>query len=367
VTMPLKNIRVLDFSSLLPGPLATLWLLQAGAEVIKIEHPEGGDEMRQLDALLGEPGHIFEMLNRGKRSIAINLKEAGAIEKLAPLIRESDILVEQFRPGVMERLGLGYQSLKAINPGLIYCSITGYGQEGENSDKAGHDINYQAESGLLELSVGPEGQPVLPPLLAADIAGGSWPAVMNIMLALYAREQTGEGNYLDISMTNSLDPFLFWAKAMTVTRGKSPEPGRELFTGGSPRYQLYQTKDDRTLAVGAIEERFWRDFCNAISLPKEQIDDTDDPEGTLLAVRQRVSERTGSEWESVFAGRDLCCSLVVTVKELCQKSGSIDFKNASGLKSKESGIELPLAPAYHADNTTRSSPALGEDNSFFLV
>lgn len=353
----------MDFSSLLPGPLATLWLHRAGAEVIKIEHPKGGDEMRQLDRLIGQPGHIFKMLNGGKKSLAIDLKQPDAFERLVPLIEESDLLVEQFRPGVMKRLGLGYQRLQAINPGLIYCSITGYGQEGAHSNRAGHDINYQAESGLLGLSAPSEGKPVLPSLLAADIAGGSWPAVMNIMLALYQRERTGEGCYLDISMVNSLDPFLFWAKAVTVKTGEPPAPGRALFTGGSPRYQLYKTRDDRTLAVGAIEERFWRAFCDAIALPEELIDDTHDPEATLDQVSQRIRERTALEWESVFEGRDLCCSVAATVDELIEQQSKRGSTSLSGNTPPYSGVQinLPLASVFERDVDDQLAPRLGDD------
>ncbi len=362
MTMPLKNIRVLDFSSLLPGPLATLWLLQAGAEVIKIEHPEGGDEMRQLDALLGEPGHIFEMLNRGKRSIAINLKEAGAIEKLAPLIRESDILVEQFRPGVMERLGLGYQSLKVINPGLIYCSITGYGQKDENSGKAGHDINYQAQSGLLGLSAGRDGRPVMPSALVADIAGGSWPAVMNILLALYARQSTGEGCYLDISMTRGLDPFLFWAKAIVEKRDAPPTAGRELFTGGSPRYQIYQTRDGQSLAVGALEDRFWKAFCDAISLPEEFCDEKHSPASVKEAVGVMIRQRTAEEWKEIFGDRDLCCSFLVTLgeEEPNEDEVKMEYHGNSG------ELNLPLSSQMAKPGRTKA-PDLGEANKIYFV
>src|SRR3954462_8058065 len=195
---PLKGICVLDFSTLLPGPLATLMMAEAGAEVIKIERPGHGDEMRSYVPKFGADSVNFALLNRGKRSIAIDLKAQGAIEKLTPLIGRADVVVEQFRPGVMDRLGLGYEALRAINPRIVYCAITGYGQYGPRADVAAHDLNYVAEAGMLGLTRSAEGAPVLPAAFVADIAGGTSPAVVNILLALRERDATGAGCKLDI-------------------------------------------------------------------------------------------------------------------------------------------------------------------------
>src|SRR6059058_6089906 len=170
---PLNGIRVLDFSTLLPGPLATLILTEAGAEVIKIERPGRGDEMRSYSPKFGSDSVNFALLNRGKRSVAIDLKARGALDALRPLIESADIVVEQFRPGVMDRLGLGYEALKALNPRIVYCAITGYGQHGPRANVAAHDLNYIAETGLLTLSAGSDGAPILPPALIADIGGGT--------------------------------------------------------------------------------------------------------------------------------------------------------------------------------------------------
>src|SRR5262245_1953715 len=176
---PLAGIRVLDFSTLLPGPLATLLLAESGAEVIKIERPGRGDEMRSYVPKFGADSVNFAMLNRGKRSIAIDLKAPDAIPRMRPLLESADVVVEQFRPGVMDRLGLGYEALKAINPRIIYCAITGWGQTGPKADIAAHDLNYVAESGMLALAAGADGAPVVPSALVADIAGGTYPAVIN--------------------------------------------------------------------------------------------------------------------------------------------------------------------------------------------
>jgi alpha-methylacyl-CoA racemase len=203
---PLAGIKVIDFSTLLPGPLASLILAEAGAAVVKVERQGDGDELRGYEPRFGAASVGFALLNRGKRSVALDLKANGARERLLPLLRAADVLIEQFRPGVMDRLGLGYAALATINPRLIYCSITGYGQQGPKAQMAGHDLNYLAETGLLHFAAGADGAPVVPPTLIADIAGGSYPAVLNILLALRARDASGRGCHLDIAMTDHLFP-----------------------------------------------------------------------------------------------------------------------------------------------------------------
>ncbi len=252
----LSGLRVLDFSSLVPGPMATLLLAEAGAEIIKVERPDRGDEMRSYVPKFGDDSANFAILNRGKKSIAVDLKEPDGLARLAPLLSRTDILVEQFRPGVMNRLGLGYEAVASRKPDIIYCSITGYGQDGVQSKRAGHDLNYIAETGLLALNPGTTDAPVIPPALIADIAGGAYPAIVNILLALRRRDQTGEGAHLDISMADNLFPFLYWALAEGQASGRWPGRGEALVTGGSPRYRLYPTSDGRFVAVGAIEEKF---------------------------------------------------------------------------------------------------------------
>src|SRR3712207_4830385 len=190
MVLPLAGLTVLDFSTLLPGPLATLMLAEAGAEVIKVEKP-GGEDMRRFPPKVGSDAAPFAVLNAGKKSVVADLKTEEGRRSLAPLIERADILVEQFRPGVMDRLGLGYEAVRRINPRIVYCSITGYGQTGPRSGEAGPDINYQALAGLLSLS------PTMPAALVADIAGGAMPAVMNILLALRQRDVSGEGSRLD--------------------------------------------------------------------------------------------------------------------------------------------------------------------------
>jgi crotonobetainyl-CoA:carnitine CoA-transferase CaiB-like acyl-CoA transferase len=311
---PLGGCLVLDFSTLLPGPLATLLLAEAGAEVVKIERP-GGDEMRGWEPKWGSQSLDFALLNRGKKSVVLDLKDARQREQLKPLMARADVLVEQFRPGVMTRLGLDYASVSAINPRIVYCSITGYGQTGPRRDAAAHDVNYIAESGLLSLSMGSPSHPVLPPALIADIAGGSYPAVMNILLALRERERTARGCYLDVSMSDNLFTLTYWAIGRGFATGDWPGNGDALVTGGSPRYQLYPTRDGRMLAVGAIEQRFWDTFCDLVGLDPELRDDSRDPSATIARLRDIIARETAATWSSRIAGRDCCCSIVATIEE----------------------------------------------------
>jgi len=363
---PLEGIRVIDFSTLLPGPLATLLLAEAGAEVIKIERPGDGDEMRLYGPKLGTDGVNFALLNRGKRSIAIDLKAPGALARLRPLIERADILVEQFRPGVMERLGLGPATLEAVNPRLIYCAITGYGQTGPKAGVAGHDLNYCADSGLLSLAAGSDGAPVVPAALVADIAGGAYPAVINILLALQRRAVTGTGCRLDVSMTDSLAPFLFWAMGAGLAAGRWPKPAGELLSGGSPRYRLYRTADDRFVATAALEDRFWASFCDAIGLPARLRDDRVDVGATTAAVADLVQADSAAAWTKRFAGRDACCCVVATVEEALadphfHARGLFDHQVRGG-EAEIAALPVPIDATFRSAASSVSYPALGEAN-----
>src|SRR6185312_9368633 len=272
-----------DFTTLLPGPLASLMLAEAGAEVIKIERP-GGEDMRRFPPFKDGESAAFAMLNRGKRGLTLDLKSEADRARLKPLIGRADIVIEQFRPGVMARLGLGYEDMRAINPRIIYCAISGYGQDGPRAHEAGHDLNYIGATGLLDLQPGPRDRPTVPPMLAADIAGGSFPAVINILLALRARDQSGEGCKLDIAMTDAIFTFAWYALSIGAATGRFPNPGELPLAGGSPRYQLYPTKDGRLVACGALEPKFWEAFTAAIGLSPELADDRRDPAATRKGV-----------------------------------------------------------------------------------
>lgn len=363
---PLFGIKVLDFSTLLPGPVCTLVLAEAGAEVFKIERPGTGDDMRTYDPKVGPDSANFALLNRGKRSIAIDLKSPGAVARLAPMIRDADVVVEQFRPGVMDRLGLGYEALRAINPRIIYCAITGYGQTGPRSQVAAHDLNYVSESGMLSLVAGADGSPVLPPALIADIAGGAYPAIINILLALRSRDQSGQGCKLDISMSDNLFTFLYWAMSEGEATGEYPGASTGKVAGGSPRYEIYRTRDNKFVAAAPLEQKFWENFCVAIELPAQLIDDSMDPTGVKRVVAERIATKTAAEWQARFAGKDLCSTIVASMAEGMadphfRARGLFDRKVATDTGSL-TAAPVPVVPAFRDPKITIDYPRLGEGN-----
>jgi len=367
---PLENIRVIDFSTLLPGPLAGLILTEAGAQVIKIERPGTGDEMRSYEPKVGEDSVNFALLNAGKESIAIDLKASDAFTRLRPLIEQADIVIGQFRPGVMDRLGFGYADLKRINSRLIYCAITGWGQTGPKALVAAHDLNYMAEAGILGLSAGSDGAPVLPPVLAADIAGGAYPAVMNILLALRRRDQTGEGTYLDIAMGENLLSFVYWGIGNGISVGMWPGGGDALVTGGSPRYQIYATADGRYLAAAPLEEKFWNNFCSIIGLTGDMRSPSADPKAAIAAVAAIIKRKSAAAWKAEFEGQDVCCSIVARLEEAVADphfaARKVFGRNLSVAGKAVPALPLPVADAFRA-KTTNPPPRLGASTAKLLA
>ena len=367
MTRPLAGIRVLDFSTLLPGPLATLLLAEAGAEVIKIERPGRGDEMRSYVPKFGTDSVNFAMLNRGKRSIAIDLKAPDAIAKLRPLLESADVVVEQFRPDVMDRLGLGYEALKTINPRIVYCAITGWGQTGPKADIAAHDLNYVAQSGMLELAAGADGAPVVPSALVADVAGGTYPAVINILLALRERDRTGMGCKLDVAMADNLFAFMYWAIGNGLVAREWPKPGGELVTGGSPRYNVYRTADGKFLAAAPLEQKFWEIFCELIGLDTRYRNDVGNETTVKAEVARIISTRVAEYWQQRFAGQDVCCCIVVSIEEALADPhfaarGIFDRKLTDAGRSLPA-LPVPIAEQFRGDKRDGDYPALGEGNA----
>lgn len=361
---PLAGIRVLDFSTLLPGPLATLLLAEAGAEVIKIERPGRGDEMRSYSPKFGVDSVNFAMLNRGKRSLAIDLKAPGAVESLRPLLESADIVIEQFRPGVMDRLGLGYDALRAINPRLVYCAITGWGQTGPKADVAAHDLNYVAETGMLGLAAGADGAPVVPAALVADIAGGTYPAVMNILLALRERDRTGVGCKLDVAMADNLFAFMYWAIGNGIAAGQWPAPGGDLVTGGSPRYNVYRTADGRFVAAAPLEQKFWETFCDLIGLDAALRADGGQEARVRAEVARIVASRDADAWRATFEGRDVCCSIVPTMEEALRDphfaARGVFARTLSDQGRTIPALPVPVDARFRGESRDAGYPALGE-------
>lgn len=361
---PLDGVRVLDFSTLLPGPFATMMLAEAGAEVFKVEREIGGDELRMGTPRVGSASINFALLNAGKRSIGIDLKNAESLKRLLPLLQEADVIVEQFRPGVMDRLGLGYDDLRLANPKLIYCSISGYSADGPSAQVAGHDLTYMADAGVLSLSAGPGNAPAIPPVLVADIGGGSLPAVVNILLALLHRKNTGLGSRISISITDNLFAWPYAAVPKGLGMGAWPVQGGERLTGGSARYQIYRTKDDRFIAAAPLEERFWQVFCECIGLAPELRKDANNVEATRNAVAEIIATRDGVEWQAIFAGKDACATLVRTMQEAATDP---QFSRLFAQQVSQDGVDVPALATLIAQpfrgNAARKTPALGEANA----
>ncbi len=315
---PLEGLKILDFTSLLPGPYATMYLCDMGASVLKVCSP------KRLDLADITPPFIngtklsatTAFLGRGKRSISLNLKDPRAIRIVHRLVADYDIVVEQFRPGVMSKLGLGYEDLGKTNPALIYCSITGYGQTGPLNAKAGHDINYLARSGLMSYSGRKESGPVLTGMQIADVASGSHNAVIGILAAVIGRNQTGKGQHIDISMTDGALAFNSYYGAGFLTDGADPEREGNWLNGGS-LYDFYETKDGRYISFGGLEPQFFEAFCTAVGRP-DLIPGgvvTEDISRIKPEIREIVRSRTQEEWTRVFQDVDACVEPVLSVSE----------------------------------------------------
>ncbi len=367
----LEGIKVIDFSTLLPGPLASLFLSETGAEVIKIEKPGVGDEIRLSNPQWGEQSVSFSLLNRGKKSLSLDLKDPKNLKILIPILKEADIIIEQFRPGVMKRLGLDYESIKKINQDIIYVSITGYGQYGPKSMVAGHDLNYIGNAGLLSISMGQENDTVVPPALVADIAGGSYPAVINILLALRKRDLNKEGSYIDLSMTENLFPFMFWGLGSGFAHNKWPGNSDGVLSGGSPRYNIYKTSDGSYVAAAPLEDRFWNKFCEAIELPKKFIKMQNDQEKVIKEIRKIIGQKEKNYWLDVFNKADCCCSIVKSIEEAINDNHFkvrkiFENKIINNLGEEIPALPIPIDMQFRKDQKRASAPSLGNINDQFL-
>lgn len=370
--LPLQGIKVLDFSTLLPGPVCSLLLAKSGAEVIKIERPVGGDEMRSYHPKSHEDSGNFIILNRGKKSLALDLKKPESLTLIYDLVKTCDIVLEQFRPGVMDRLQLGFNTLKEINPRLIYCSITGYGQTGPLATVAAHDLNYMAQAGLLSLVGTGENNnvPSLPPALIADIAGGAYPAFMNILLALRQRDLTNDAIHIDVAMSENLFAFQYWGIVNRDLLGKSPGYSDDLVTGGSARYHIYETQDHRFIAAAPLEDKFWGLFCDLIQLPEQyRLPGTSNNEVTH-AIANIFKSHPSAFWLQLFESKDVCCNLVLSLDEAMEdthfKQRHVFDQFISDGEALLTALPLPLAKNLSDSTSKMPYPHLGEHNDEFI-
>ncbi|MFL1415398.1 CaiB/BaiF CoA transferase family protein [Pseudomonas fildesensis] len=346
---PLASLKVLDFSTLLPGPFASLMLADMGAEVLRIESPTRMDLLRVLPPHDQGTSASHAYLNRNKRSLALDLKQAQALEIVRTLVKDYDIVLEQFRPGVMERLGLGYEALKAINPKLIYVSITGYGQTGPYKDRAGHDINYLALAGVAS-HTGRQGSGPLPlGVQLADVAGGSLHAVVGLLAAVIARQQTGVGQYLDVSMTDCSFSLNAMAGAGYLACGVEPGWETHVLNGGS-FYDYYRSRDGRWMSVGSLEPAFMQQLCAALGRPELAAQGLSQKPEQQKALKQALQvefeKRSFEELCALFAGLDACVEPVLRLSEAVEhpqlKARELVSQVPRGDGSTQAQIACPL-------------------------
>lgn len=316
---PLAGIRVLDLTRQFPGPLATMMLGDLGADVVKIEQPPGGDMMRHLPPLVEGIGAGFLALNRSKRSLAVDLKHPRGRGLFLDLAAGADLVVEGFRPGVIDRLGIGYQELRARRPDVILCSISGYGQDGPDRERAGHDIDYCARTGVLGATGDRGAPPTMPGVQVGDVAGGTWQAMAAVFAALYHRARTGRGQWLDVSMTDGVLTTTLLALQEPLAGGEMPPRGEAPLTGGLPGYGVFETADGRHLAVGALEPHFFDALCQAVGrsdLQGQGMSLGEQARGVRAELADALRQRTRDEWMEVFSGVDACVEPVREGREV---------------------------------------------------
>lgn len=320
MTLPLEGVRVFDLSSLLPGSLCSQMLADLGADVLKIENPRGPDAFRKMPPLVKTLGSYFHIVNRNKRAMTLDLQDTAGRDIFLKMLPKADILIDSFRPGGMERIGLGYDTLQEVHPRLIQCSLTGFGQDGPYRDRPSHDINLLSLSGILDLLGEKNGPPISPGVQFAG-AGGGLNAVIGILAALLKRERTGRGEYIDAALLDGLTPFLGLVMSTYLATGVLPKRGETFVGGGYAFYHVYQTSDGKYLALGCLEEKFWQGFCRAIGREDfiaDQFATGPRQEALITEVKRILRQRTRQEWMQRLAEYETCVTPVNTLEEALQ-------------------------------------------------
>ncbi|MGD9300425.1 MAG: CaiB/BaiF CoA-transferase family protein [Desulfobacterales bacterium] len=357
----LNGITVIDLSRLLPGPYCSMILADHGARVIAVE-----DKRFLADGL------FFNLINRNKEHMSLNLKTAKGRMIFYRLIEKADVLLEGFRPGVVDRLGVDYESVKQANPKIVYCSITGYGQNGPFRDRVGHDVNYLSYAGVLDLIGEKDRPPSIPGVQFADIAGGGMNAAIGILLALFARENTGQGQYIDISMTDGMVGFLPAALFFRQLTGQEPKRADGLLSHRYACYNTYETSDGRYLSIGAVENRFWKQLCDTLDVPEYALLQYDDQrrEEILQYMRKTFKQKNLDEWNAILADQDICWGKIQPTKEVLEdplfleRETVVEIENKDGQKSKTLGVTVKLS---ETPGSIRTAPVdFGESTAAIL-
>ena len=315
----LTGQKMLDLSRLLPGAYSSLLLADLGMEVLKIEDLEMGDYMRKMGPIRKQDSAYFLAMNRNKKSMTLNLKVKEGKEIFFKLIDAYDIILESFRPGVIDRLGIGYEELNKRNPRIILCSLSGYGQDGPYRERAGHDINYIGLGGVLELIGKKDEAPVIPGVQIADLGAGGMMSTIAILAAIVHREKTGKGQYLDVSMLDGIISWLSMHAGKYFMDGELPKRGEVLLGGRYACYHVYQTKDQRYMSLGALEPKFWKNFCETVGrrdLIDKQYVEGEERDRLISEVQNIIETKAQNEWIDIFRNADACCEPVLDLKEV---------------------------------------------------
>jgi crotonobetainyl-CoA:carnitine CoA-transferase CaiB-like acyl-CoA transferase len=357
----LDGITVIDLSRLLPGPYCSMILADHGARVIAVE-----DKRFLADGL------FFNLINRNKEHMSLNLKTEKGREIFYRLIEKADVLLEGFRPGVVDRLGVDYESVRQANPKIVYCSITGYGQNGPFRDRVGHDANYLSYAGVLDLIGEKDRPPSIPGVQIADIAGGGMNAAIGILLALFARGNTGQGQYIDISMTDGMVGFLPAALFFRQLTGQEPKRADAMLSHRYACYNTYETADGRYLSIGAVENRFWKQLCDTLEVPEYAPLQYDDQrrEEILQYMRKTFKLKTLDEWDAILADLDICWGKIQSTREVLEdplflkRETVVEIEGLDGKKSKTLGVAVKLS---ETPGSVRTPPVdFGESTAAIL-
>ncbi|MBV8196313.1 MAG: CoA transferase [Candidatus Dormibacteraeota bacterium] len=369
--LALDDVRILDLSRLLPGPFCTLLLADLGADVIKIEDTASGDYLRWMPPLVGEYSAMFHAINRNKRSVALDLKSRGGRDAFLTLVESADVVLESFRPGVMERLGIGYDALRTCNRRVVLCSISGYGQDGPYRDRAGHDLNYAALAGVLSIAGHSDGVPAMPPLQVGDLGAGALHAAVAILAALHQRERSGEGQHCDIAMLDGLISWLAPHAAVHFASGEVPGPATLMLNGRHPCYRMYRCADG-AVSVGALEPKFWRALMHALDLDHladSAFADGEEAERVAAEVQAALSSRTTRETSELLGDADVCCEPVLTIKETFEhpqvqhRRMRLDADDAGPIA--QTGFPVRLSAS--SSSVRRGAPGWGADTRDVLA
>lgn len=368
MTKPLEGMKVLDFTHMLPGPFGTMLLADLGADVVKVENTESPDIMRFLPPIIDGMSALHAHINRGKKSLGINLKNPEAKEIIYRLVEHYDVVIEQFRPGVMEKLDIGYKCLRRINPSLVYCALSGYGQTGSYASRAGHDINYMALSGVDSISGRDEIGPALGGIQVADIGSGAKNMVIGVLAAYIGRKETGRGDCIDVSITDGVFAMSLFASAGYLAGGPVPRRG-DVLSGGM-LYDYYAASDGGYLSVGPIEQKFFADFCEGIGcgdIAPTGIINTTHKE----SIASIIASKPLSHWKKVFEKRDACVEPVYSISEalanppLSEREMVVSVEREGGGTIRQIGNPIKFESGHHY--SARAGVSLGIHNDEILA